>query len=103
MLHVAALQQTYHLSKLSILFYDYLRFRDSYRIIGADAAGRMEQLVRAEGGGEGEGIFQAGAENRTGTVVQKHETIKCRHTHGKQNNHNAHIHTKLAGNRKWCL
>jgi hypothetical protein len=63
-----------------------LQLKDAYRI-----------LVRAEGGREGEGLFQAGAENRTGTVVQKHETIKCRHTHGKQNNHNAHIHTKLAG------
>jgi hypothetical protein len=30
-------------------------------------------------------------------VVQKHETIKCRHMYGKQNNRNAHIHTKLAG------
>jgi hypothetical protein len=34
---------------------------------------------------------------RTGTVVQKHKTIKCRHTHGKQNTHNAHIHTNLGG------
>jgi hypothetical protein len=50
-----------------------------------DAAGTMKQLVRAEGGGEEEGLIRGGAENRTGTVVQEHKTIKFRHTHGKQN------------------
>jgi hypothetical protein len=55
----------------------------------------MQQLVCGEGGGVG--LFRGGAENQTGTVVQKHEIIKCRHTHGEQNNRNAHIHTKLAG------
>jgi hypothetical protein len=59
----------------------------------------MAELVRAEGGGEGEGIFLGDTENRTGTVVQKHKTIKCRHTHGKQNRHNAHIYSKLAGKK----
>jgi hypothetical protein len=34
----------------------------------------MEELVRSEDGAEGEGLFRGGAENRTGTVVQKHKT-----------------------------
>jgi hypothetical protein len=62
----------------------------------------MEPLVRAEGGGEGEGLLRGVAENRTGTVVQEHKTIKCRHTHGKQNTHNAHIHPKLASKNGVC-
>jgi hypothetical protein len=63
-----------------------LQLDDAYRIL-EEAAGRMEQLLRAEGGGEGEGLLRGGALNRTGTVVQEHETIKRRHTHGKQNAH----------------
>jgi truncated hemoglobin YjbI len=35
------------------------------------------------------GLLRGGAENRTETVVQEHKTIKCRHTHSKQNTHNA--------------
>jgi hypothetical protein len=61
----------------------------------------MEQLVRAEGGGKEEGLFRTGAKTRTGTMVQKHETIKCRHTHGKQKNHNANIHTKVDVKKRW--
>jgi hypothetical protein len=46
-----------------------------------------------------EGLLRGGAENQTGNETQEHKTIKCRHTHGKQISHNAHIHTKLAGKK----
>jgi hypothetical protein len=70
--------------------------KDAYRILEQTQREEWNNwcVLKAE---EWEGLFRGGVENRTGTLVQKQETIKCRHTHRKQNNHNAHIHTKLAG------